>query len=138
MTSSTANVVPVPCNPKPRSRGSAWLNAVPHPYIASAAAAGLPSRLVSRFDVRADVAPASQAEASAAAAGPWKRSSNRMKISAPATEIFEPGIRTGNQPASIAIAIPTMICDWSVVASVLSWPNDHAMTDAPIANVAHQ
>jgi hypothetical protein len=74
--------------------------------IATAAIVGLAMRLVQRADVRHAPMPASQAEASVAAAGPCIRSSRKMKISPAANEFFDRGMRTGNKPASMVMATP--------------------------------
>src|SRR5438132_475227 len=66
-------------SPLPRAAVVASVNAAPQPYIESAAIAGLPTRLVHRFDVRNEPTAASAAAAIVAAAGPCRSSNRKMK-----------------------------------------------------------
>ena len=79
---------------------------VPQAYMARPAMAGLPSRLVHRFEVLNEPKNPSAAAASVAAAGPFMSRIRKMKISAPVIDILPPGMRCGNAAISPAMATP--------------------------------
>ncbi len=91
------------------SERSPWCSR-PTPPIASTAIAGDASRLVQRLLVRYEPMKPSPAAATTAAAGPCSSSSRKMKISPAAKLVLTPGMRTGNTPASIAMAVPASTC----------------------------
>ena len=68
-------------------------------------------RLVQRLELRQEPTPASQADARAAASGPFIINSRKMKISPAVKELVERGMRTGTRPAVIASTVATTICN---------------------------
>ncbi len=61
-----------------------------------------------------------------------------MKASPAANEFFEFAMRTGNSPASIAIAAPTAICSRSAAGSAATVRSACARTAAPSSTITHQ
>src|SRR2546425_12919016 len=107
------NKIPKPGSPPLRSACRAKVNAVPHPYMASAAIAGLPKRLVQRSDVRHEPTAASAAAASAAAAGPERRRRGEKENFSPPRDGFVPRGGAGETPGTAPqLAPPPRLRDW--------------------------
>ncbi len=106
--------------------------------IATAADAGLTSRLVQRLELRIEPTKASPPAASTAAVGPCISNSRKMKISPAANEFFDPGMRTGYMPAIIATTQPIRICSWMPGGWVVSWAAANNTATHPTVTTVHQ
>ncbi len=85
--------------------------------------AGVPMRLVQRFELRHEATkPSSDGGEDRASARRRAACTRKMKISAPAIEVFAPGMRTGKRPTIAA-----------TVAPIITWIRNFPSMDATFA-----
>ena len=137
-TITAASKGAAPSQPTLAMLDSAICSSEPVATMASAAEAGLKSRLVQRLDVRQVPTPASAAATTAAAAGPCISSTRKMKISPTMNEFLVPGTRTGNKPAPMVKASPAAICTQASQGMAATAAKLKASADNPVPTTAHQ
>ena len=110
---------------------STWCRASkarPHSIIAAIAAAGVLTRLVSRFELRTPPTSPSAPAASVAAGAPYRASSPNTSTSATPIEYLVRGMCTGKNAASTTQPMPS--CTWASSTQGRATSRDAAQTIA--------